>query len=186
MGLGRRLGFRHAHQHGFGGFGPTGRFFGPGELRLALLSLLSEAPAHGYELMTRLEERLGGAYRASAGAIYPTLQQLEDERMVKASERDGRKTYDLLAAGAREAQANAAAVDDIWSRASAREKWGVFRDPDAAEIIGPALRLAKAALKAIARAHGDPEIVDEVREIFVVARQRIERIHETRHGRRRR
>ncbi|MEV4808215.1 hypothetical protein AB0K18_50240 [Nonomuraea sp. NPDC049421] len=31
-----------------GGLGPTGRFFGPGELRLAVLALIAEQPGHGY------------------------------------------------------------------------------------------------------------------------------------------
>ena len=38
---------------------------------------MDEGPAHGYELMKRLEERSGGMYRASAGTVYPVLQQLE-------------------------------------------------------------------------------------------------------------
>jgi DNA-binding PadR family transcriptional regulator len=59
-----------------------GRFFGPGEVRLALLSLVAEAPSHGYELMKKLEERSAGVYRASAGTVYPTLQQLEDEGLI--------------------------------------------------------------------------------------------------------
>ena len=33
--------------HGFGMMARSGRFFGPGEVRLALLSLLTEAPVHG-------------------------------------------------------------------------------------------------------------------------------------------
>src|SRR5215469_14921470 len=62
--------------------GRWGRFFGPGEIRLALLSMLEAGPKHGYELMKELETKSGGMYKASAGAIYPALQQLEDEGMV--------------------------------------------------------------------------------------------------------
>jgi len=47
---------RRSYWHGFGLFSGQGRFFGPGEVRLALLSMLGEAPMHGYELMKRLEE----------------------------------------------------------------------------------------------------------------------------------
>ena len=53
-------------------------------MRLAILSLLADGPRHGYELMKLLQERSGGVYRASAGTIYPTLQQLEDEGLVVA------------------------------------------------------------------------------------------------------
>jgi DNA-binding PadR family transcriptional regulator len=38
-----------------GGLG--GRFFRPGEVRLALLALVVEQPRHGYELMKELEAR---------------------------------------------------------------------------------------------------------------------------------
>jgi DNA-binding PadR family transcriptional regulator len=43
---------------------------------LALLSFLAEppeTPMHSYQLMKRLEEHSGGAYRARAGTVYPIL-----------------------------------------------------------------------------------------------------------------
>ena len=55
------------------------RFFEPGEVRLAILSLLTESPKHGYQLMKELQDFSGGLYTASAGSVYPTLQQLESE-----------------------------------------------------------------------------------------------------------
>ena len=56
---------RHGVHRGMGPWAERGRFFGPGEVRLALLSLLAEGECHGYDLMRRLEERSGGTYRAS-------------------------------------------------------------------------------------------------------------------------
>jgi DNA-binding PadR family transcriptional regulator len=130
--------------------------------------------------MTRLEEKCGGAYRASAGAIYPTLQQLEDEDLVRVKSENGKKTYEITAAGKKELDAHKDDVDGIWSRAETRSEWGVFREPEAAEIIGPALRLAKTALRTIARSHGDPDVVERVREIFDDARAEIARIERRR------
>src|SRR5437763_6693299 len=66
---------RHMHgRHRFGG----GRVFEQGDLRLVILKLISEKPAHGYELIKQVEERLGGAYSPSPGVIYPTLTLLEE------------------------------------------------------------------------------------------------------------
>ncbi len=163
--------------------GPTGRFFGHGELRLALLALLDEQPDHGYELMHRLEARFDGAYQASAGAIYPTLQQLEDERLVRVEASDGRKVYHITEGGHREVEARADEVGQIWARAASRGEWGMFREPEAAEIVAPALRLMKAAVKAIMHAHGDPAVVDQVRAVFVDAREQIERLDRRRRRR---
>jgi DNA-binding PadR family transcriptional regulator len=158
-------------------FGVGGRFFGPGEVRWALLSLLKDGGAHGYELMVRLEERCHGMYKASAGTVYPTLQQLEDEGLVKVSAAGGKKTYALTAEGERELQRNAGAVDEVWRRAEARGEWSGLGDPDAAEILGPAMRLAKAALKAVVKSRGEPAVVDAVRSILDDAREQIEHAH---------
>ena len=92
----------------WGRSGRWGRFFGSGELRLALLSMLESGPKHGYELMKELETKSGGIYKASAGAIYPALQQLEDEGMVTSETLGGKRTYSLTETGKAELQKEAA------------------------------------------------------------------------------
>jgi DNA-binding PadR family transcriptional regulator len=63
---------------------------------------------HGYQIMQELESRSGGRWRPSAGSVYPTLQQLEDEQLVSVEEIDGRKTFQLTESGRK-----AAATDPI-------------------------------------------------------------------------
>jgi DNA-binding PadR family transcriptional regulator len=76
-----------------------------GDIRTALLVALGDGPAHGYELISRLEEKSGGTWRPSPGSVYPTLQLFEDEGLVKAEERDGKRVYALTDAGRTEAAA---------------------------------------------------------------------------------
>ena len=94
---------------GPGGFGP-GRFWGPpgrrgrarrrGDVRAAILTLLAERPMHGYEMIQEITERSGGTWRPSPGSVYPTLQLLEDEGLVRAAESDGsRKLFELTEEG---------------------------------------------------------------------------------------
>jgi DNA-binding PadR family transcriptional regulator len=87
----------------FGPFGPGGFPRGPrarrGDVRAAALMLLAEEPRNGYQLMQEIEERSGGVWRPSPGAVYPALAQLEDAGLVRAEERDGRRTYVLTDAG---------------------------------------------------------------------------------------
>ena len=77
-----------------------------GDIRRALLSALREGPAHGYEIMQRLESRSGGIWRPSPGSVYPTLQMLEDEGLVRSEQRDGTRVYELTEAGQKEAEAS--------------------------------------------------------------------------------
>jgi DNA-binding PadR family transcriptional regulator len=150
------------------------RFFGPGEVRLALLSLLSERPMHGYELMRELESRSGGMYRASAGTIYPTLQQLEDEGLVTSESQEGKRVYRLTDAGRRELEARAEAVRRIWRRAEDWCEWEHASAPEAWEVARPAMRVVKAALRAVVDAGGDPARIDRVRQILDESAQRLE------------
>jgi DNA-binding PadR family transcriptional regulator len=80
-----------------------------GEIRFALLSVLSEGPGHGYELIGRLEEKTGGVWRPSPGSVYPTLQLLEDEGLVRSETRDGKRVYELTDAGRAEVERRARA-----------------------------------------------------------------------------
>ncbi|MEW9551511.1 PadR family transcriptional regulator [Nonomuraea sp. NPDC050783] len=159
-----------------GGFGPSGRFFGPGELRLAVLALIAEQPGHGYQVMSRLADRFNGTYEPSAGSIYPTLQLLEDEGLVRVEQADGRKVHHVTDEGRRAVEEQADEIERLWGRAASRGEWGMFREPEAAEIVGPALRMVKAAVKTLAHSHGDPRVIERIQEIFVEGRRRIEEL----------
>ena len=73
--------------------------FSHGRLRLYLLKLLDDGPKHGYELIRLLEERFLGLYAPSAGTIYPRLQRLEAEGLVRHTAAGGRKVYEITEAG---------------------------------------------------------------------------------------
>ena len=123
--LGGDAGRGRGRGHGFGGGGRDfggGRGRGPGarmrrgDIRTALLSVLGEGPGHGYDIMRRLEEKSGGAWRPSAGSVYPTLQQLEDEGLATSAEADGKRVYTITDAGQTEAERRVAeAGGDLWS-----------------------------------------------------------------------
>ena len=53
---------------------------------------------HGYEMITEVEDRTGGAWRPSAGSIYPTLQLLEDEGLIEGTEAEGKRRFELTEA----------------------------------------------------------------------------------------
>jgi DNA-binding PadR family transcriptional regulator len=169
----RRI-YRHHHWPEFGVLAMRARFFGPGEVRLALLSLLSEGPLHGYELMRQLEERSGGIYQASAGTVYPTLQQLEDEGLIASQTSDGKRVYRITPGGRDELRHRDEAVRRIWYRARRWAGWRSAFDPDAAEIRGPAERLVKAAFRAVAGETASQERFDRVREILERALRELE------------
>lgn len=105
---------RHEHnsqkdRHDCGGKRGRHRHFGEGprrpidhgSLRLVALSILAEAPRHGYELMREIEDRSGGNYCPSPGAIYPLLNWSEETGLAEIVSTDGkRKRYALTQAGA--------------------------------------------------------------------------------------
>ncbi|HEX2103915.1 MAG TPA: PadR family transcriptional regulator [Solirubrobacteraceae bacterium] len=70
-----------------------------GDIRTAALLLLAEEPRNGYQIMQELEERSEGMWRPSPGSVYPALQQLEDEELIRSEETDGRRLYHLTDAG---------------------------------------------------------------------------------------
>jgi DNA-binding PadR family transcriptional regulator len=97
--------------------GRRGRMFGQGELRLALLALIAENPSHGYELIKAIEEMTGGDYAPSPGAVYPTLQLLEDEGAIEEAEAEGaKKPFAATAQGREELETRKDEVDSLMRR----------------------------------------------------------------------
>jgi DNA-binding PadR family transcriptional regulator len=74
-------------------------------VRTAILLVLADEPMHGYQIMQRLEEKSGGAWRPSPGSVYPTLQLLEDQGIIKGEEAEGRRVFSLTEGGAEAAAA---------------------------------------------------------------------------------
>ena len=70
-----------------------------GDLKYLILHVLKEKPTHGYEVMKVLSENFGGFYFPSAGAIYPTLQMLEDMEYIKSTQENGKKVYSITPSG---------------------------------------------------------------------------------------
>jgi DNA-binding PadR family transcriptional regulator len=153
------------------GLGRGARFFGAGEVRLSILSLLSEAPKHGYQLMKELAERSGGLYKASAGSVYPALQQLEEEDLIATSQQGGRRVCRITRAGRRELEKDPQAVQRIWERAEECEDWGQFMTPDNVQVFQSIGKLVKAGLQASRRAGAEP-----VREILDRTRRQLEEL----------
>jgi DNA-binding PadR family transcriptional regulator len=70
-----------------------------GDVRAAILDVLSVEPMNGYQIIIQIAERTGGAWKPSPGSVYPTVQQLEDEGLVEAAEVNGRRVSMLTDAG---------------------------------------------------------------------------------------
>jgi len=157
-------------------FGGRPRFFEAGELRLAILSLLSEGPKHGYQLMKEMETRSGGFYKASAGSVYPTLQQLEDEGLVEAEMIAGRRTYRLTDAGRAELGRDPEGERRIWERAEQCEDWGQYMAPESFAVLGSLVDVVKAGMRAAGRTRGQSGSADRIRDIADRARRDLEQL----------
>jgi DNA-binding PadR family transcriptional regulator len=128
---------RH-HRHRHRGFGPRSAdfMFGPGgpggwggprwrarkarrgDIRTAALLLLAEEPRNGYQLMQEIENRSEGAWRPSPGSVYPALQQLEDEGLIRSEEIEGRKAYRLTVQGLSQVEQRDPAQPAPWEQMS--------------------------------------------------------------------
>jgi DNA-binding PadR family transcriptional regulator len=151
---------------GYAPWAKRGRFFEAGEVRIAILSLVSEGPKHGYELMKALEARSGGIYKVSAGTMYPALAQLEDEGMIVSEQKDGRRVYSLTDLGRKELEREKATADQIWQRASQWGDWGQWMGPGVAVISGPLGALMKSTFRAMKQGGTDPERRRRIEEIL--------------------
>ncbi|MBO0824924.1 MAG: PadR family transcriptional regulator [Actinobacteria bacterium] len=112
---------------GFGGpemrMGPwmreSHRMRGPrarrGDVRAAALALLSEQAINGYQIIQEITDRSGGVWRPSPGSVYPALQQLEDEGLIRAEAGDGgRRAYQLTEEGRQYAASHADELRAPW------------------------------------------------------------------------
>ena len=122
-----------------------GSFFGHGpraargDVRAAILTLLAEAPMHGYQVIQEITERSDGVWSPSPGSVYPTLQQLEDEDLVTSDSAGGKKVFSLTDAGRAAAEA----------RGTSRAPWEEVGD----DVAGTLLELRDGIRQVVGAVH---------------------------------
>ena len=181
-----RHGRGHRHHGGPGGpggpFGPGGpgpfggpfrgffRGFGPrarrGDVRAGVLVLLAEAPRNGYQLMQELEQRSRGTWRPSPGSIYPALQQLQEEGLVKETQAAAGRVYELTAEGSKYVKEHAEELGTPWE-----PKEGFETNAD---LIVELRSLAGAVMQLVH--HGSPSQLAEGKKLLQQTRKALYRL----------
>ncbi|MGJ6979577.1 PadR family transcriptional regulator [Aestuariimicrobium soli] len=166
-GFGRGFGFGPFGGPGFGPGGHRGRGGRArrGDVRLAALLLIAEGPRNGYQIIQELGERSEGAWKPSPGAIYPALSQLTDEGLIRETEVEGRKVFEITEAGRAEAE-QSADRQAPWEQASE----GIEGSP-AGQLFRAFGSLAQAA-KAVAQT-GDEALVQQATDLVTDARKKL-------------
>jgi DNA-binding PadR family transcriptional regulator len=178
----------HRHHHGPGGHegperhGGPGRFGwgegrrGPwwgghgrprvrrGDVRTAVLALLSENPSNGYQLIQQISQRSGGVWEPSPGSIYPALQLLQDEGLVTASESEGKRLFSLTDAGRAYAEERRAELNSVWDTVSGTV------DNSTAELRNLIKQVAIAVMQ-VAGTGTEPQIAEARRLLTQTRRQ---------------
>jgi DNA-binding PadR family transcriptional regulator len=159
---------------GFGKPNFRWRIFDRGDLKYMILELLRDRPMHGYEVMRALEETSGGAYTASPGSVYPTLQALEDDGFVSGEESDGRKVYTITGEGLEFLDSNQDRVEQILHRIGDFAKH--FSGAPMTDVTRSFMRLAHASFEQSIRRVGDEDSMDRLRAILEKAAREIENV----------
>jgi DNA-binding PadR family transcriptional regulator len=137
-----------------------------GDVRAAILAVLAEQPRNGYQIIQEVAERSGGAWKPSPGSIYPTLQQLEDEGLVRAESDGGRRVYALTEEG----QAYVTEHPD-----EVAAPWAGMTEENGEDNLKPLIGQVAAAIWQIA-AVGTPEQQAKGREALSDLRRRLHAI----------
>jgi DNA-binding PadR family transcriptional regulator len=170
---------RHHRHRGFGGEGFGGFGFGPGprgrgrkarrgDIRTAALLLLAEEPRNGYQIMQEVEERSDGVWRPSPGSVYPALQQLEDEGLIRSQESDGRKLYALTDAGRERVQERPDDATAPWEQMSGDVS-------SEQHELGALMRQVAFAFAQVIRTGSKPQLA-KARDVLDAARRDLYRI----------
>jgi len=137
-----------------------------GDVRAAILSLLAEQPRNGYQIMRELAERSRGTWRPSPGSVYPSLQQLEDEGLVReeaSGVAPGGRVFALTDAGRAYVAEHRDVLDAAWE--------SVAPGDSESAIVSAATQIKHIASAAMQIAHGGSAAqIAEAQKILTEAR----------------
>src|SRR3954454_15332324 len=148
-------------RHGGRGRGRARR----GDVRAALLLLLEGGAQNGYQLIQEIERRTDGFWKPSPGSVYPALQQLEDEGLVRATEQDSRRSYTLTDEGRAYVDENRQELGDPFGAVTGGIDEGVM---DLRQVMA---QVAAAVMQVAASGHAD-----KARDILADARRKLYKV----------
>lgn len=171
-GFGRSSGGGRGGRHGGG---RRRRLFDQAELQVLLLSLIAQAPRHGYDLIREIDALSGGEYAPSPGVVYPALTYMEESGLIGVVE-DGtsRKSYALTDQGRAQVEADADRAAQLKSRleglAAAREQ------VDPAPVRRAMHALKTSVFDRLSIDGADRDLVLQIADAIDEATRKIERI----------
>jgi len=118
-----------------------------GDVRAAMLLLLEGGAQNGYQLIQEIERRTDGLWKPSPGSVYPALQQLEDEGLVRAVEFEGKRAYELTEDGRRYIDDNRDDLGDPFAAATGGVDEGMM------DMRGLMFQVGAAAMQVAAAGH---------------------------------
>lgn len=140
-----------------------------GDVRAAALALLAEGPMNGYQIIQEISERSGGVWRPSPGSVYPALQQLEDEGLIRAEAGDsGRRAFVLTEDGLHYAETHPAELDAPWDTVTGNAGGAAV---DMRKLIG---QVAMAAFQVLSA--GSETQIGQARQVLTDARRALYRL----------
>jgi len=137
-------------------------------MRILVLEALADGPKRGYEVIKAIRDRFHGLYSPSPGAIYPTLQLLEDEGLVEVEVVDGKKLYKITVEGRRFLNERRDQLEALL------EKGRKVMGAEAAELMDAARSLASTVFHAYSTL--PPERLLEVADVLREARVKVLRV----------
>src|SRR3954471_10152405 len=151
----------HGPHHRGGGRGRARR----GDVRAALLLLIEGGAQNGYQLIQEIERRTDGLWKPSPGSVYPALQQLEDEGLVRAVEFEGKRAYELTDEGRQYVDEKREELGDPFAAATGGRDEGVM------DMRGLLSQVGAAAMQVAAAGR-----TDEARKVLAETRRALYKI----------
>src|SRR5215213_3142330 len=145
--------------------GPRGGRARRGDVRAALLLLIEGGAQNGYQLIQEIERRTEGLWKPSPGSVYPALQQLEDEGLVRAVEFEGKRAFELTDEGRTYVDTNREELGDPFAAATGDV------DENVMDLRGLMFQVGAAAMQVVAAGH-----TDEAKKILADARRQLYKI----------
>lgn len=132
-----------------------------GFVQAAILHLLKEESMHGYQIMKELEERSNGAYSASAGTVYPALQELLEQNLIELDAESDKKIYTIGENGKKRLEETAKHKEgDFWLEWQERMMWK--NSEESVQLRAALERWETEVRKTMKQSRGNPERVVEL------------------------